>query len=102
MSSLVTPTNDPALKQALLHLVNEVLPTLRLSAADTQPVTVDTPLFEKGRIDSMAILHVIGLIEEYTGQTVPDELVSMQHFYSIATIAQTFAPAVYESSAGEH
>lgn len=91
MSSPVITSPSPAtLETALLHLVNEVLPTLRLSPADAVPVDVETPLFEKGRIDSMAILHVIGLIEEHTGAPVADELVSMKHFYNIASITRTF------------
>jgi acyl carrier protein len=80
-----------ALEAALLHLVNDVLPTLRLSPVDATPVTCDTALFEHGRIDSMAILHLIGLIEEHTGAPVPDHLVSMKHFHSISTITRAFS-----------
>lgn len=80
-----------SLEAALLHLVNKVLPKLRLSPADAVPVTPETPLFEHGRTDSMAILHVIGLIEEQTGAPVPDELVSMKHFHSIAAITRAFS-----------
>lgn len=90
MSLPATTPDASSMEAALLHLVNEVLPTLRLSPADATPVTAETPLFEKGRIDSMAILHVIGLIEEMTGAPVPDEKVSMKHFHSIAAITQAF------------
>jgi acyl carrier protein len=53
-------------------------------------VEVHTPLFENGRIDSLAILHLIGAIEDHTGQPVPDHLVSMKYFHSIETIVTTF------------
>lgn len=86
-SPLISPAS---LEAALLHLVNSVLPSLRLSPADATPVTLETPLFERGRIDSLAILHLIGLIEEKTGAPVPDQLVSMKHFHSIATITRAF------------
>ncbi|HYF34875.1 MAG TPA: phosphopantetheine-binding protein [Prosthecobacter sp.] len=72
--------------------MNEVLPTLKLAHTHWQPVDVHTPLFEQGRIDSLAILHLIGAIEDLTGQLVPDHLVSMKHFHSIETIVTTFTP----------
>jgi acyl carrier protein len=81
-----------AFESLLLNLVNEVLPTLRPSHTAWQPVAVDTPLFENGRIDSLAILHLIATIEEFTGQPVPDDLVSMKYFHSIQTIISTFTP----------
>ncbi|MEN3939762.1 acyl carrier protein [Prosthecobacter sp. SYSU 5D2] len=93
MSSPATTLDTLQMEAALLHLVNEMLPTLRLSPVDATPVSAETPLFENGRIDSMAILHVIGLIEEMTGAPVPDEKVSMKHFHSIAAITQAFCPA---------
>jgi acyl carrier protein len=76
-----------------LHLINEVLPGLRSDHAAWPRVTAATPLFENGRIDSLAILHLIGVIEEFTGRPVPDHLVSMKHFHSIDTIIAAFQPA---------
>lgn len=86
-----------AFQSALLHLINEVLPTLRLSHTAWQPVDTTTPLFEQGRIDSLAILHLIGAIEDLTGQPVPDHLVSMKHFHTIENITATFCLQSHDS-----
>jgi acyl carrier protein len=86
------PVTTAAFQTALLHLVNEVLPTLRLSHTQWQPVGLHTLLFENGRLDSLAVLHLIGAIEELTAQPVPDHLVSMKHFQSIQTITDSFCP----------
>ncbi|MBL9154959.1 MAG: acyl carrier protein [Verrucomicrobiales bacterium] len=84
-----TDTSTPELESALLRLVNEVLPALRPSRVYSA-VTSDTPLFEHGIVDSLAILHLIGTIEEHTGMPVPDHLVNMKHFHSISTILDAF------------
>ncbi|MDZ4288535.1 MAG: phosphopantetheine-binding protein [Prosthecobacter sp.] len=78
-------------------MVNDVLPTLRQTGSTWQPVQTTTPLFENGRIDSLAILHLIGAIEELTGQPVPDHLVSMKHFHNIETITAIFRPLSHDS-----
>jgi acyl carrier protein len=95
MSSLPDPKSFRA---SLLRFVNEVLPALNPRRADFwQPVDADTPLFTSGRLDSLSILHLIAAIEELTGQTVPDALVSMKHFQTIETITGTFCHELVES-----
>ncbi len=94
MSSLSAPADAAAAFQAaLLHLINDILPGLRPSAAAVpwqQPVDAATPLFEGGRIDSLSIVHLMAAIEDLTGRQVPDHLVSMQHFRTVDTITRTF------------
>lgn len=85
------PPDPDHFRVSLLRLVNEVLPALQSQrVTDWQQVDADTPLFEAGRLDSLSILHLIGAIEELTGQPVPDQLVSMKYFQTIETITQTF------------
>ena len=57
-----------------------------------QPVDRHTPLFEQGRLDSLAVLHLIAAIEDMTGQPVPDRLVSMKYFQTIQTLTDAFCP----------
>ena len=75
----------------MLHFVNEVLPTLDANKPPhSDAVQTDTPLFEKNRLDSLSILHLIAAIEGLTGEAVPDAKVTMKHFRSIETITATF------------
>jgi acyl carrier protein len=53
-------------------------------------VTVDTPLFAKGLIDSLGILELIAWTELNTGQVVPDERIRMDNFGTVARIARMF------------
>ena len=53
-------------------------------------VTVDTPLFAKGLIDSLGILELIAWTEVNTGQVVPDERIRMDNFGTVARIARMF------------
>ncbi|TLD72731.1 hypothetical protein FEM03_01260 [Phragmitibacter flavus] len=95
------PNRDPeTLRRTLLTLVNEELPRLHgRTPQDWPPVSSDTQLFETGRLDSLSILHLIGAIEDHTGQPVPDWLVSMKYFQSIETITQTFGHEPTHSNA---
>jgi acyl carrier protein len=52
--------------------------------------TVDTALFERGLIDSLAILNLIALVEQTTGHPVPPRMVVMKHFRTINSIVDTF------------
>ena len=84
---------DPErLRQALLTLVNEELPRLHGRSEEEWPrIEEDTLLFETGRLDSLSVLHLIGVIEDHLGGPVPDWLVSMKYFQSIRTITETFS-----------
>lgn len=88
MSSIPDPD---AFRAAMLHFVNEVLPTLDASkASKADPVQADTMLFETNRLDSLSILHLIAAIEGLTGEPVPDAKVTMKNFQSIETITASF------------
>ena len=54
-------------------------------------IAPDTPLFAGGLIDSLRILELIAWTERETGRRIPDRMIRMDHFRTIATIAQTFA-----------
>jgi acyl carrier protein len=95
-TNIPNPVSAPEFQSALLRLINEVLPTLRFSHMTWQPVDATTPLFEQGRIDSLAILHLIGAIEELTGRPVPDELVSMKHFRTVEAMTAAFCHPHHE------
>ena len=76
--------------QRLLHFINDVLPTLDRRGRTWLPVAADDALFTEGRLDSLNILHLIGAVEEITGAPVPDQMVVMKHFQSVAAITNTF------------
>jgi len=50
----------------------------------------DTPLFQERWLDSIRILELIAWTEQAIGRAIPDELIRMDHFRSVATIARTF------------
>lgn len=49
-----------------------------------------TPLFEGGLIDSIQILRLIAWTEAALGRRIPDEMIRMEHFRDVTTIAATF------------
>lgn len=91
---LLLDTNQPEtadeFETCLLHFVNEVLPKLDRRGRAWAPVSADTPLFESGLLDSLSILHLIARLEELTRSTVPDQLVVMKHFRTVAAMTTTF------------
>jgi acyl carrier protein len=88
----MSSTRDPeTFRAAMLHFVNEVLPTLGESKpVPAERIEGDTLLFETNRLDSLSILHLIAKIEDLTGEAVPDAMVTMKHFQSIDTITTAF------------
>jgi acyl carrier protein len=86
-----SPETRPALAEPLLTFINEMLPSLDRRARQREPVELDTPLFATGRLDSLSILHLLVFLEDLVGAPIPDSLVVMRHFQSVATIAETFA-----------
>lgn len=74
----------------LLRFVNEVLPKLDRHGRVWAPVSANTPLFETGLLDSLSILHLIARVEELTGSPVPDQLVVMKHFRTVAAMTTAF------------
>lgn len=86
-----SPPDPEIFRAALLRVVNELLANLDgKRPAPVEIVNADTPLFATNLLDSLSILQLIAAIEEITGQAVPDELVTMKHFQSIATLTRAF------------
>jgi acyl carrier protein len=75
---------NPAI-EILLKFVNE-----DLLAGSQAKVAADTALFDEGRIDSLKILRLIAFLEVRSGQKIPDELIVMDRFRTIETIAKNF------------
>ena len=48
----------------------------------------DTPLLERGILDSLGILNLVSFIEDQWGVTVEDEELIPEHFGTIARISQ--------------
>jgi acyl carrier protein len=78
-----TPLN-PAVA-SLLKFVNE-----DLLAGSQEKVAPDTALFDEGHIDSLKILRLIAFLEVRSGKKIPDELIVMDRFRTIETIAKNF------------
>jgi acyl carrier protein len=75
---------NPAV-EILLKFVNE-----DLLAGSQEKVAADTALFDEGRIDSLKILRLIAFLEVRSGKKIPDELIVMDRFRTIETIAKNF------------
>jgi acyl carrier protein len=71
--------------EILLKFVNEDLLT-----GSQEKVAPDTALFNEGRIDSLKILRLIAFLEVRSGKKIPDELIVMDRFRTIETIAKNF------------
>jgi acyl carrier protein len=71
--------------ESLLKFVNE-----DLLAGSQEKVAPDTALFDEGRIDSLKILRLIAFLEVRSGKKIPDELIVMDRFRTIETIAKNF------------
>ena len=78
-----TPLNSAV--KSLLKFVNE-----DLLAGSQEKVAPDTALFDEGRIDSLKILRLIAFLEVRSGKKIPDELIVMDRFRTIETIAKNF------------
>lgn len=75
---------NPAV-EILLKFVNE-----DLLAGSQEKVAPDTALFDEGRIDSLKILRLIAFLEVRSGKKIPDDLIVMDRFRTIETIAKNF------------
>jgi acyl carrier protein len=53
-------------------------------------VDVDTPLFERGLIDSLRVLRLIAWTEQETGVLIPDLQIRMDNFRTVRRIAEVF------------
>ena len=87
MGSNATGASTPLTSavESLLKFVNE-----DLLAGSQEKVAPDTALFDEGRIDSLKILRLIAFLEVRSGRKIPDELIVMDRFRTIETIAKNF------------
>jgi acyl carrier protein len=91
------PSSRPEFRTALIALVSHGLVSRRRLAG---PISVDgdTPLFETGLVDSMAILELVAFVEEATGRTISARQVHLKNFGTIDRICDAFwsetAPAL--------
>jgi acyl carrier protein len=83
------PASRADFHRALTELVAHGLTSRRRRLA---PLDVDgqTPLFESGLVDSLAILELIAFVEEATGRAIPARQVQMKHFGTIDRICAAF------------
>jgi acyl carrier protein len=79
-------------RAALLRFINDALPELDRRPKQRWMVDANTPLFETGLIDSLAILHLMAFVEYFTGRSVPPRMVVMKHFRTVNAIVETFGP----------
>lgn len=85
-------TTTDAFVRGLVEFINHELPRLHQKVPEHPNVNADTPLFETGVIDSMAILHLIAFVEHAAGTTIPLQQVVMKNFRTARTIAGAFGP----------
>lgn len=73
------------LEQTLKTFIEETL----LHDDSNPSVDCDEPLIERGVLDSMGLMNLIGFLEERAGVRVPDEEVLLENFATINTIIAT-------------
>lgn len=74
-----------SLEQTLKSFIEENL--LHDDAKGT--VSLDEPLVDRGVLDSMGLMNLIGFLEERLGVRVPDEEVLLENFATINDIVAT-------------
>jgi acyl carrier protein len=82
------PTSRDEFRRALIDLVAHRLTSRR--RRDVGLVDGNTPLFETGLVDSMAILELIAFVEEATGRPIPARQVHLKHFGTVDRICEAF------------
>jgi acyl carrier protein len=82
---------------ALVNFINETLPQIHTRLKIRPQVDRQTPLFESGLIDSLAILHLMIVVERLTGRPIPPRMVVMKHFRNVDAICAAFGPVAPES-----
>jgi acyl carrier protein len=65
---------------------------------DGEKINLDTPLFEKGIIDSTGVLELIAFIEENFNLTVKDEELVQDNFYSLIAIDNFIASKINKTA----
>ena len=87
--AITRPTSRAAFQRALTDLIVSGLSSRRRAPVRVE-VDGQTPLFESGLIDSLAILELIAFVEEATGRPIPAREVHLKHFGTIDRICNAF------------
>lgn len=74
-----------SLEQSLKTFIEENL----IHDPSNRTVGFDEPLVERGVLDSLGLMNLIGFLEERTGVRVPDEEVLLENFATINAIVAT-------------
>lgn len=82
------PTSRAEFRRLLIDLIAHRLTSRR--RRQVGPVEGDTPLFESGLVDSMAILELIAFVEEATGRAISARQVHLKHFGTVDRICEAF------------
>jgi acyl carrier protein/seryl-tRNA synthetase len=72
---------------------------LHAASPSQPPPTRDTPLFGHGLIDSLRSVELVLFVERELGRPIPESLLSMEHFRSVADIVRAFSPDASAQSA---
>jgi acyl carrier protein len=83
------PSTRQEFERALTDLIAHGLTSRRRKAVPSD-LNGETPLFQTGLIDSLAILELIAFVEEATGRPIPARQVHMRHFGTIDRICAAF------------
>jgi acyl carrier protein len=86
-------------EHALIDLIAHRL-TSRRRGPGRVAVDAQTPLFDSGLVDSLAILELIAFVERATGRPIPPRQVQMKHFGTIERICTAFWVAESPGPAG--
>jgi acyl carrier protein len=85
------PSSRADFRRALIDLIAHGLSSRRRRRqSEAVRVEGDTPLFETGLVDSMAILELVAFVEESTGRTIPARQVHLKHFGTVDRICDAF------------
>jgi acyl carrier protein len=71
-----------SLDQALVNFIREAL----VSPDTGVEVDADTPLIDRGLLDSLSLLQLMLFIEEQSGVHVPDDEVTLENFRTVSSI----------------
>ena len=73
------------------HLIDGMLAWLNGKLAPPGvAIARDTPLFASGLIDSIRVLQLIAWTEQALGRQIPDVMIRMDNFQTVARIAEVF------------
>lgn len=76
--------NEDLLRERIVSFVNSTL-----LSTNGVPVGAETPLFERGALDSLQVLDLIAFVESETGRPLADSAIRLTNFRTASAIAAT-------------